>query len=387
MALKRFLQRFASPGRNPLIAAGIDPGMYHYRRESEGESTRFHLRVDSTGQGLLVANAASAARLRPSGVIIAKGLLDGDDDQTILAALERSFRRLPAKQIGADLARVRGIIRTLDSPGDNYPIINLSDPSFSADSAPPDKPLSADVPLGRSRQMLPILDRLWESGIPHVTVIAGEKPEAEDLVRAVRRAEDLGMIAGVRARGSDLLAGALIEDLAVAGVDHLDVLYLSAAAEIHNALAGGADHQKAVQAIAQIRAAEVCPVAEVALTKTTLGVLDETLEALAAAGVRNACFFALLATAETPLQELQEALSEEQLLEASEIVEEAAAESDVRYLWYPPLPVNPVSSLGKQVRRGPRCSGEFAVRVEHDGSVIPPWGPWKPVENLFHGDW
>lgn len=322
--------------------------------------------------------------MRPSGVIIAKGLLEGDDQAAVVQRLTTCFHDVTADQVAGDVARVRGVIENLQTPGDNYPILNLADPSFSPEVAPLERPLSADVPLTRPDRLVPILGRLWELGIPHVTIVAGENPDAVALVRAVERAEDLGLIAGIRGRGSDLVQGSLIRDLAQAGADHVDVLYLSAEAAVHDALAGAGDHEKAVQALAEVHENEVCPVAELVLVESTLAGIEETLESLAAHEVTNACFFAI-AMAEG--RSTGGALAADELIQAARLIEESAEESDVRYLWYPPVRFHLGNALGKQVRRGPRCGGDHAVRVEPDGSVIPARGPCLSAGNLLSDRW
>ena len=130
-----------------VLRAGIQPGLYHFMHESAGEPTRFHLRVDSSGNGLLLAGASAAARLTPSGVILAKGLLDGDDERTLLGRLQQSFHNVPVEEAQHDIRRVLGLIDELAEPGDTYPIINLTDPTFTPQANPLDLPLSADIPM------------------------------------------------------------------------------------------------------------------------------------------------------------------------------------------------------------------------------------------------
>lgn len=383
MVFKELLQRFAPPTNDPLARAGIKPGVYPYMYQEGGEVTRFHLRVDRDGNGILLANATAAARLRPSGVIIARGLLECQDKQEILSQLSASFREVKPAAAQQDVENVRQVLSSLAAPGDNYPILNLPDPSFAPEATLLEKPLSADVSLVEPARLLPLLMRLWDVGVPHVTFVAGECPLPADLVRAVERAEDLGMIAGVRARGSDLVQGSLIKDLALAGIDHIDILYLSAQVDVHDSLAGAGDHHRAIEALAQACRYEVCPVAVVPLVEPTLHTLEETLADLVGRGVTNVGFYAI--GTETP--EPSGAVKADAMAQVAEVVEQSAAEADVRFLWYPPVRFDPTVSLAEQLRRGPRAPGDNSVRLEPDGSVIPARGPFRSAGNLLTDHW
>jgi radical SAM protein with 4Fe4S-binding SPASM domain len=229
---------------------------------------------------------------------------------------------------------------------------------------------------------------MWELGIPHVTIIAGKSPEATTLVRAVERAEDLGMIAGVRACGSVLGRGTLIRDLAWAGVDHLNVLYLAADAGRHDSLAGVGGHEQAIRVFGLARENEVCPVAEIALTRATAAVVDDTIRSLKQHGVETAALFALASTAEmAPGNASDAALAGDALIQVAGTVEETADAADVRVLWYPPVGLQPGSSLAEQACEGPRSSGDTAVRIEPDGTVIAARGPYLAGGNIMTDPW
>ena len=377
-----FIPRLRDVTGSPLARVGIKPGLFHFQRDVDGVPLRFHLRVDSTGNGLLVANAAAAARLRPSGVIIAKAILEGKQDSAIALQLQTAFRGVTVEQAAADVHRVRAIVADLESPGDNYPILNLADPAYAPTEAPLDRPLSADVPMAEPERIVPLVDRLWELAIPHVTFIANEQTDPRWLLRAVERTEDHGMIAGLRIRGTDLMQGTLLADLVMAGIDHVDVLYLSHDPAIHDALTVSGDHAQAARALAEVHNLEVCAVAEIALVESNLDTIEETIDALLARDVTSAVMFAIAAT-----QKIDGPLSAGAVVQAAVLVEEAAEEHGLRLMWYPPVRFDASISLAEEIRRGPRASGDSAIRVEPDGTVIPGRGPWISAGNLMTEDW
>ncbi len=403
MTASTLLQRLFSFRPAPATPLA-PPGLHHFLREADGAVTRFHLRVERDGSGLLLANASLAARLSPAGVFIARALLAGEAEAEVLKRAGESFRGATPAAMRADIARVKAILENLAAPGDNYPILNLDDAAFSPNPADLIAPLNVDLPLAAPpsgerealrasptraslaptpEQMTLLIARLWEIGIPHLTVFAPENSDAGHLVRAVERAEDTGLICGVRGRASDLRAGTLLKDLAQAGLDHLNIFYAAAQPEQHDSLFGDGDHAAARDVLQRAQELEVCPVAEVLLVEANLRELDETLAALNALGVTNAAFYALAEIEETA----DGALSANALPQAAARVEDAANANAVRYIWQPPVRRNPALTLAAQARLGPRCSGDVSVRVEPDGRVIPPRGPARSAGNLLTDPW
>ena len=371
----------------PEPAPELEPGLYHYMRDSDGTYTRFHLRVEPDGRGMLLANATAAARLTAPGVVIAKGILDGVDDQRIENQLRRRFRGASDAEIEADVERVATLIANLAAPGDNYPIINLEDAAVSPFEARLVAPLQADLPLANPEILVPLLDALWNAAIPHVTILTPVQPDHDDLVRAVERAEDLGLLAGVRARAGDFAQGDLLERLVLAGVDHVDVYYASGAPELHNGFFGDGDHAMLRTLFASIHENEIAPVAEVPLVESTMPGLADSLGHLRSAGLRNANFYAIAAPDEMPDEQRAGAIRSSAMPQVANMVEELSNQMDVRFIWQPPVMRDPELSLVEQVRAGPRASDDLAVRVEADGRVIPARGPYRSAGNLLTDDW
>ncbi len=380
-----WLRRLFSIER-PASQFPIPPGLYHAMREAEGDYTRFHLRVERDGTGMLIANATAAARLTPSGVVIVKGLLDGKPEDEILRQLKAYFEGAAEETMRRDVERVQTLIREVITPGDRYPIFNLHDATFSPHEAALIAPLQATLPLTDPDRLLPILDRLWDVGIPHVTFLVSEHPDPAYLLRLVEYAEELGMIAGVRGRALDLWSGTLPADLRQAGVDHLTLLYASPDPAVHDALCGIGDHAAAVQLYTWLEEQSICAVAEMPLVSQTVRSLDPTVDHMGQLGV-DSIIFVVYATTDPTLAEQDGALAADALPQVATTVEETANENRMRFIWVPPVQRNHNVSLSEQVRQGPRCAGDVAVRVSPAGEVYPPRGAYRSAGNLLEDSW
>ncbi len=367
-------------------APPIKPGLYHIMQEADGAYARFHLRVENDGSGMLIANAMAAARLSPSGVLIAKGVLEGHSEAEILKELRAAFSGGSVDVMRADIAKVDGLIAEITAPGDAYPVFNLEDAAVSPYSSELIAPLQASVPLAEPDVILPILDRLWEVGIPHVTLLASEGLVRSHLIRAVERAEDLGMIAGIRSRATELNDADFLADLRQAGVDHVTFLYAANDPDIHDALCGAGDHAAAEGVLAWLEENQVSAVAEVPLLQTTLDHIHDTVDTLIAKGADNLSFVAF-ATTDDALAQQQAVFSSDEMAQVATTIEEAANMAQARFMWNPPVEVRAGMSLAARVIEGPRCSGDVAVRVEPNGDVIPPRGPYQSAGNLLNDTW
>ena len=365
----------------------LKPGLYHYMREADGMYTRFHLRVEPDGCGLLMANATAAARLTPPGAFIVKSILENRERSAMVKEIFRRFKGASESDVQRDITQMTDIVTTLASPEDNYPIINLADPVFSPYQVQLIAPFHADIPIAEPERIIPLLDCLWAAGIPHVTILTTDTFEPAHLVRIVERAEDMGMITGVRGFASCLSRGSILSDIARAGIDHATVLYVSHEQPVHDAVCGTTDHEQVRHIFSLLHDLEVCPVAEIPLTRIIARNLEETIESLQAMNVKNVSFFAIARTEEDGEDRSDGALRANALPQLAAIIEETSQEFDVRYLWQPPVRRDSKKSLEQQIKEGPRCSGDVSIRVETDGSVIPPRGQYRSAGNLLTDSW
>ncbi|MCZ7670359.1 MAG: hypothetical protein M5U34_25975 [Chloroflexi bacterium] len=261
MDKERLLRWFIPNRAKPPIP--VESGLYHYQRESDGAYTRFHLRVEPDGQGMLLANASAAARLSPTGVIMAKSLLDGRSPDAILHTIKAGYKGADSDTIQADVAKVSGLINSLAAPGDNYPIINFDEIQIDVFQSQLMAPLEANIPLAEPEKSCRFSINYGTSAFPRHLPHAPKPQCRTSHTRAVERAEDLGLIAGVRGRATDLMQGPLIQDLAMAGVDYVTALYAAADEAIHDALVGQGDHALLADLYQALQENEISAVAEI----------------------------------------------------------------------------------------------------------------------------
>jgi radical SAM protein with 4Fe4S-binding SPASM domain len=248
--------------------------------------------------------------------------------------------------------------------------------------APLPPPRSAHVSLAGAEQLRPVVARLAAWSVKRVQIVAPEAADSDELVQAVRVATGLGLEVSIRGRASDLGAATNLSELASAGACEVELPLLSAIAEVHDSLAGVGDHRCALKALDAIRSGKLKTAIQLVLTPSTWKTIERTLEMLDDRAVRVVRVWAVTCRDAEPSSW---ALSTSELSAAAAWIE-ANASDGMEFTWYPPLRFDPARTLAQQVRRGPHAARD-AVRIDSDGSVIPPIGPSTAGGNVLQSDW
>ena len=368
-ALKNFF-RIQIPDKPVLVK----PGIYHFRKEAGGRITRFHLRVESDGSGVLLANASVAARLSPTGVLIAKSRLEGLSYPVISRNMKENFSGASERQVESDVRKISQLIGELSNLEDNYPIFNLDDPSIVTPRHLI-APFHAQMKVAQPEQNNPILEKLWANGIMHVTFTAGENADEAAAVRNVERAEDLGMISGMRASSIWFVSPDRFQKLALAGVDYVVVPVISADLQTQDAFFGESNSGSMNECFALCAKWEVTPVLEVPIIRRNMDEMELILNEFSAKGVQDVLYYAVT-------NEFQaEGLSGPEIIRCAAAVEEMAHRSKVRYVWLPAISAS--GDLRSIVMDGPRSAGDVSIGVDPDGSVYAPRGPRVAAGNIL----
>ncbi len=354
----------------------------HFQREIDGAVARYHLRVEPDGSGLLLANASAALRLSETGVVIARGLLEGASPGRISKDVARRFSGVDRSQATKDVTAVGQAIDALAQPRDGMALQSLDDPDATVHRRAMTAPLCAEVVSPSAKNGREIIARLWEVGIPQVRFVLPFEHNAGHLVHLVEAAEDIGMIAGVRARASDLMPEKIVIDLAMAGLDHLDVLWAAVDPRLHADLFGEGDLAHADRVVELCRELELFPIAVMPLLSAILDDLDDLGPALRKRGIR-----ALIGYAVADERGEGRTLAAAELPQVATSLEEVAEHFDINLVWASPEERDPDMTLVEQVAKGPRAAGEACIRVEADGRVLAPDGPYRSAGNLLRDPW
>jgi radical SAM protein with 4Fe4S-binding SPASM domain len=389
------------------------PGLYHYVRQTEGEHSRIHLRVDpgrDGPHGVLMVNASRVLHLNPTATLMAYLALEGKTKAQAVQAFTHTYRVSPT-EAEYDYTQFAAQLDELLRPDGACPIHDLNLEVTAPFSARPSAPYRMDLALtyrcnndcahcynARPRnypelntgQWKLALDRLWAVGIPHIVFTGGEPTLRDDLPELVAHAEHNGQITGLNTNARRLADRGFLDRLLAAGLDHVQITLESHDPAIHDSMVGGnsPSHGAWKQTVAGLRNAldsRLYVMTNTTLLRHNAPTLDQTLDFLAELGVPTLGLNALIysgrgATVGTGLKEAE-------LKPLLEIARRHTDRTGQRLIWYTPTEYchfDPVQlDLGVK-----GCSAAlYNMCVEPDGRVIPCQSYYQPIGDLLHDPW
>jgi radical SAM protein with 4Fe4S-binding SPASM domain len=385
----------------------VPPGLYHYRRDSEGRALRLHLRADLDGLGLLSVNASGVIHLNETALFLVKLILDGVSQEEAMRQVDRHYRGAGSQAL-ADYQRLQAIVRDLESSEDACPLTTLGLPFGEAPARRLAAPYRADLALtyacenrcrhcyvGRAPgtvRELPLADWqrllgiLWSVGVPHVCFTGGEATESALLLPLIEKAEDLGMVTGLLTNGRRLADRAFAGALCAAGLDHAQITIESADEAVHDQLVGAPGAWKqTVEGIRNAVAEDLYLVTNTTLCRPTVAGATRTVEFVASLGVRQFAMNGIIHTGKAPAAEV--ALPMDELAGVLDHVIRRAEDLGLRFIWYTPTRYCQLNPMERDL--GPkRCTAaEYAICIEPDGSVLPCQSYYESAGNLLADPW
>ncbi|MFA6242600.1 MAG: PqqD family peptide modification chaperone [Candidatus Hydrogenedentales bacterium] len=388
-------------------ARGVEPGVYHYRRELADRFMRLHLRVDPDGTGLLSVNASGVIHLNETALLLMKLVLDGKTKDAAIAEVRRVYRAR-REDIARDYDRILDAVGKMETSEDACPIFNVDAMSIPPFARKPTAPYRADLALTyacnddckhcyvarKPEDVTPltldewrtVMDKLWAVGVPHVCFTGGEATVSPHLVSLIERAEDIGMITGLLTNGRKLSDRTFTKRLCNAGLDHVQITLESHSESVHDEMVNAPGAWKeTVEGIRNAVAEDIYLVTNTTLCTLNVDTVEETLEFLKDLGVRQFAMNSIINTGRAPGSKL--GIDQAALEPILGLVTDKAEELGLRFIWYSPThycQLNP-AQLGVGFKR---CTAaEYNICVEPDGNVLPCQSYYKPVGNLLKDDW
>jgi MoaA/NifB/PqqE/SkfB family radical SAM enzyme len=373
----------------------------HYQTPPDAEAQyRLHLRIEPDGRGLLVINAATVLHLNQTATEYARLLIQGVDEEAAAEVVAKRYH-VKKEQAREDYAQLREHILTLattvDLDPETYLGMERTEPFSAETSAPYRADLALTYRLDESGTLDPgvrkrvdreltteewqrILQKLWDAGVPHVCFTGGEPTLREDLVDLIRYAESLGQVTGLLTNGCCLRDQAYLDELLVAGLDHLQITLASHQAEVHDRIVGVAGSWE--QASAGLRnavAGDIYVVVQIPITPDNADAVAETIAYLAEAGVPAV-------TLSSPLRNASEETSQ-RLQAALEEAQAAAYAHGLTLVWDLAAPYSHVNSIEAEADLPPEQAVRQHLYVEPDGDALPAQGYNVVLGNLLRDDW
>ena len=363
----------------------IPPGVYHFQTPATADlQYRLHLRVDKTGDSLLIINASTILHLNQSATEYAYHLIQETSLEDVARIIANRYQ-INRNDARLDYIEIKQKIHTLLEIPDLDPVsfldISRADPYSGAATAPYrlDCALTYQLPEKSNPDLAPtkrvdrelsteewelIIDRAWQAGIPHLIFTGGEPTMREDLIELIAHAEDNGQVTGLLTDGYKLIDGKFRNQLLQSGLDHL-LFALSPTQK---------DSWEALKAVLD---EDLYTTVHITIRPEIISKLPQIMANLEAYGA-NAISLSVSSPSDP---KLTQALSNAQTL---------IAEAGIPLKWDIPVPYsehNPISLELESNQELPAGSGKAWFYVEPDGDVLPSQGINQVLGNLLNNDW
>jgi MoaA/NifB/PqqE/SkfB family radical SAM enzyme len=373
----------------------------HYQTPPDADTQyRLHLRIEPDGRGLLVINAATVLHLNQTAAELARLLIQGTDEEEAAKAIAGRYR-VGRKQALADYVELRDRVITLATTVDLDPVTYLDMERAEPFSAETTAPYRVDLaltyrcdesgaldPTARKRvdrelateEWKQILSKLWDEGVPHVCFTGGEPTLREDLVELIQHAEALGQVTGLLTDGHRLQDQAYLNELLLAGLDHLQITLASHRPEVHDRVVGqeGA-WQKTDAGLRSAIAGDIYIVVHIVVTPESADTVAETVRYVAELGVPAVALSSPLRSAS--------AEDRARLQEAMEAGQATAHAHGLTLVWDLAAPYSHANPVETEADLPLEQSIRQHLYIEPDGDVLPAQGYDTVLGNLLRDSW
>jgi hypothetical protein len=366
----------------PDIPAAPPAGVYQrILTENDGKQPeRLHLRIEPSGDGVLIVNAAIVLHLNQTATEHIYWWIQEKSTQEAADILANRYR-VSKQQAIQDHIELQEQILALSRKPDLDPVIFLDMDRTS----PYDKDLTAPYrldcaltykideegtfdPDARARvdrelsisEWKEILKKAWDAGIPHVTFTGGEPTLYKGLIDLIGFAESQGQITGLLTNGIKLNETNYLHQLVMTGIDHMLITVIF-------------DQPETISGLQAALATDVFTVAHLTITTESQAKINTYIDELNALGANT---ISLSAGVDDPdINDI--------LIGARDHV----AHMGMDLVWDLPAPYSRRNPIDLELEETPQGPGRAWLYVEPDGDVLPGQGVNEILGNLQRDEW
>ncbi|MBN1264383.1 MAG: radical SAM protein [Anaerolineales bacterium] len=393
----------SSPGRMQLTPAA---GTHSYDRVSADSKAKVHLRIEPSGEGLLLVDAAKAYHLNPTAASMAWLHLEGFSVKDAVQWIKHKYK-ISADAAIRDFKGTAELVEELIRPDGACPIHDLNLEILQPFSQSPSAPYRLDLAVtyrcnndcahcynARPRSY-PEMDTdswkkviriAWDQGIPHIIFTGGEATLRDDLPQLIAYAQQQGQITGLLTNGRRLSNPVYLQELIDAGLDHVQITLESADAAIHDRMvrSKGAWEETVAGIRSAIKAGLYLMTNTTLLTENKHTILP-TIEFLAELGVPTVGLNSLIYSGKG--RKVGSGLHEEELHDLLQQVRTAIDRNGQRLVWYTPTQYCHFDPVQMELGVKSCTAARYNMCVEPDGSVIPCQSFYSTMGNILEQQW
>jgi hypothetical protein len=360
----------------------LPAGIFHYQSPPDSEKQyRLHLRIEPSGEGILIINARTVLHLNQTAVEYAYHIINRTPYSNAVRDIMRRYR-VSRTEAQHDFDIIQEKIHTLIHSPELAPDIYLDAERVERHSQDVSAPYRLDCALtyktqeSTSKNISPtervdreltteewktILKKAWGAGIPHVVFTGGEPTLRTDLPDLIACAEELGQVSGLLTCGYRLTEIKYLHQLLQAGLDHIMLLI------------DDSDGQS-LEALKDVLAEDIFVTVHLTISKENAGKISSKLSELKRMGVESISL------------SVNDLVLKNELIKARQTI----AEMGITLIWDLPVPyshLHPVALELQEHEKPSSGAGKTWLYVEPDGDVLPEQGENHVLGNFLTDPW
>jgi radical SAM protein with 4Fe4S-binding SPASM domain len=386
----------------------IPVGRYSYRGTDHYAGMSLQLRVEVSGQGVMVINGDRILHLNATAAALAYFFMQGLPQPEVIKKI-RGMYRVNSETAKADYEKLVYTISTLAQTAKIDPVSFLEIEKMEPFSYQYSAPLRMDLALTfrcqndcihcyaggphetaelTTAQWKSVIDKLSDVGVFILTFTGGEPTLREDLPELLQYAQNKGIVTGLISNGRRLKDKAFVDLLEKSGLDFVQVTLESHKPEVHDAMTetkgSWAETVKGIQNAVQ---SKIYVSTNTTLSKHNADEFLTTIDFIKSLGVDAFGCNSLIYSGKAPSASNEFALSVEELNGLLPQIRDKAHLLGLKFLWYTPTQYcqfNPVQ-LGLGVKS---CTAAMInACVGPNGDVYPCQSYFESLGNILSVPW